>query len=187
MKIISLEKTSIPGIIVITPEVYDDERGYFFESFNKETFKSHGLPYQFVQDNQSLSKKGTLRGFHYQLKHQQGKLVRAIKGKVFDVAVDIRIGSPTFGKSVSLELSDRNNKIMYIPEGCAHAYLVLSDSALFQYKCTEVYHPEDEYGIAWNDPEIKINWPIRNPILSVKDSQLPSLNILKNKKLPLYK
>lgn len=187
MKIKTIDNTSIPGIVIITPEIFKDERGYFFESFNSVDFNKLGLPAKFVQDNQAFSKQGTLRGFHYQLRHQQGKLVRAIQGEVFDVAIDIRVSSPTFGKWVGTILSENNNKIMYIPEGFAHAYVVLSKNALFQYKCTAVYHPEDEYGIAWDDGAINVDWPVKNPILSEKDKNLPDLKNIDKKHLPIYK
>lgn len=187
MKIKSIEKSSIPDVVIITPEIYEDNRGYFFESFNINDFEKLGLPTRFVQDNQAFSQKGTLRGFHYQLKYQQGKLVRVVKGEVFDVAVDIRVGSPTFGQAVGTILSETNNKIMFVPEGFAHAYLVLSDSALFQYKCTEVYHSDDEYGIIWNDPDINVGWPIEIPLLSIKDRELPTLKQIDKNLLPKYK
>lgn len=187
MKIISIENTNIPGVVIITPELFKDDRGYFFESFNSNDFHKLGLPTKFVQDNQAYSRKGTLRGFHYQLKYPQGKLVRVIQGEVFDVAVDIRVGSPTFKNSVGTLLSEKNNRIMYIPDGFAHAYVVLSDEALFQYKCTDVYHPDDDYGITWNDKEINVNWPIKDPILSDKDKELPELKKLNTKYLPVYK
>ena len=187
MKVKSIERTLIPDVLIITPEIFKDDRGYFFESFNINDFERLGLPTKFVQDNQAFSQKGTLRGFHYQLKHPQGKLVRTVQGEVFDVAVDIRVGSPTFGRAVGTILSDTNNKIMFVPEGFAHAYLVLSKEALFQYKCTEVYHPEDEYGIIWNDQELNIGWPIKVPVLSIKDRELPTLKQINKRHLPRYK
>ena len=179
-----IEDSKIPGIKILTPEVHKDDRGYFFESFNRQDFKKLGLPTKFVQDNQSFSKKGTLRGLHFQLKNPQGKLVRAIKGEVFDIAIDIRRGSETFGKFAGVLLSDKNNKIMYIPEGFAHGYLVLSNNAIFQYKCTEFYHPEDEFGLLWNDKDLNIDWPIKNPILSQKDKDLPTIQTIGDKHLP---
>lgn len=184
MKIKKIEETEIQGIKVITPEIFADDRGYFFESFNKKDFMKLGFPTNFVQDNQAFSAKGTLRGFHYQLNYAQGKLVRVIQGEVLDVAVDIRQGSKTFGEYFSVILTDENNKIMYIPEGLAHGYLVLSDTAIFQYKCTEVYHPEDEYGILWNDSDLNIEWSLLDPILSEKDKNLPTLAKIKKKHLP---
>jgi dTDP-4-dehydrorhamnose 3,5-epimerase len=187
MIIKKIEEAKIAGVKIITPEVFTDDRGYFFETFNTNDFKKLSLPSKFVQDNQAFSKKGTLRGFHYQLKYPQGKLVRVIKGKVFDVAVDIRYGSPTFGNYFGLELSDSNQKMMFIPEGFAHGYLVTSDEAIFQYKCTDVYHPEDEYGIFWNDDQININWPFENPILSSRDNNLPNLKSIKQEHFPKFK
>ena len=179
-----IEDLKIPGIKIITPKIHKDDRGCFFESFNSNDFNNLGLPTHFVQDNQSFSKKGTLRGFHYQLKYPQGKLVRVIQGDVFDVAIDIRRGSETFGKFEGVLLSDKNNKIMYIPEGFAHGYLVLSNNAIFQYKCTEFYHPEDEFGLLWSDKDLNIDWPIKNPILSKKDKKLPILETIDENHLP---
>lgn len=186
MIINQIENSEISEIKIITPQIYEDERGYFFESYNANDFKKLGLPTKFLQDNQSYSKKGTLRGLHYQLKYQQGKLVRVIKGKVFDVAVDIRQGSPTFGKYVGVHLSDENNKIMYIPEGFAHGYVVLSETVIFQYKCTEIYHPEDEYGLLWDDKDLNIQWPVINPILSNRDKSLPTLQSVNKEYLPIF-
>lgn len=179
-----IEDSKISGIKIITPQIHKDDRGYFFESFNSKDFKTLGLPTKYLQDNQAFSKKGTLRGFHYQLKYPQGKLVRVIHGEVFDVAVDIRRGSPTFGKYVGFNLSGKNNKIIYIPEGFAHGYVVLSETVIFQYKCTELYHSEDEYGLFWNDKELNIQWPVKNPILSQKDRNLPTLKLIDKKYLP---
>ena len=181
---IHTEKSSITEIKVLIPQIYQDDRGYFFESFNKKDFEALGLPTKFTQDNQAFSKRGTLRGLHYQLKYPQGKLVRVVQGEVFDVAVDIRQGSSTFGRFEGIYLSDENNKIMYIPEGFAHGYVVLSESAIFQYKCTENYHPEDEYGLHWNDIDLNIDWPINNPNLSPKDTILPTLQSINNDMLP---
>lgn len=179
-----IEDSKISGIKIITPHIHKDDRGYFFESFNSKDFKTLGLPTKYLQDNQAFSKKGTLRGLHYQLKYQQGKLVRVIQGEVFDVAVDIRRGSPTFGKYMGFNLSGKNNKIMYIPEGFAHGYVVLSETVIFQYKCTEIYYPEDEYGLLWNDNDLDIQWPVKNPILSEKDKNLPTLQSINEKYLP---
>lgn len=186
MIIKTVEKTYIPDVVIITPKIIEDDRGYFFESFNINDFINLGLPTRFIQDNQSFSKKGVLRGLHFQARHPQGKLVRTVLGEVFDVAVDIRLGSPTFGRYVGEKLSDINHKIMYIPEGFAHGYLVLSEIAIFQYKCTEVYHPEDEYGVRWNDKEIDVKWPITDLILSQKDKTLPNLKTIDKKHLSKY-
>ncbi|MCD7818189.1 MAG: dTDP-4-dehydrorhamnose 3,5-epimerase [Lachnospiraceae bacterium] len=159
MSKISVEKTPIEGLYVIEPTVYGDNRGYFVETYNQNDMNEAGLNMIFVQDNQSMSTKGVLRGLHFQKQFPQGKLVRAIQGTVFDVAVDLRDGSSTFGEWFGIELSEENNKQFYISEGFAHGFLVLSDIAKFCYKVTDFYHPGDEGGVAWNDPEIGINWP----------------------------
>ena len=158
---IKIEKDvdGIEGLCVIEPEIHLDARGYFTESYNQKDMQEAGLNVDFVQDNQSGSVKGVLRGLHYQKEHPQGKLVRVIRGRVYDVAVDIRRGSVTYGKWFGIELSEENRKQLYIPEGFAHGFLVLSDTAEFCYKCTDFYHPGDEGGLAWNDPEIGIEWP----------------------------
>jgi len=159
MSQIKVTETPIEGLYVIEPTVHGDSRGYFMETYNYNDMKEAGLGMVFVQDNQSKSTKGVLRGLHYQKKHPQGKLVRVIKGRVFDVAVDIRKGSKTYGKWFGIELTEENKKQFYISPGFAHGFLVLSDEAEFCYKCTDFYHPEDEGGIAWNDPTIAIAWP----------------------------
>jgi dTDP-4-dehydrorhamnose 3,5-epimerase len=165
------KKTSIEGVYVIEPMVFGDERGYFMETYHAEEFKEAGLDLNFVQDNQSKSKKGVLRGLHFQYTKPQGKLVRALRGTVFDVAVDLRNGSPTYGKWEGIILSEDNKKQFYVPEGFAHGFVVLSDEAEFTYKCTNFYDSEDEGGILWNDPSIAIDWPIdvNEVILSEKD------------------
>lgn len=165
-------KCDIDGLCIIEPKCFGDKRGYFMETYTYEDFKSAGLGQVFVQDNQSSSKKGVLRGLHFQKSHPQGKLVRILKGQVFDVAVDIRPGSKTYGKWQGVLLSDENKKQFYIPEGFAHGFLVLSEEAEFAYKCTDYYHPEDEGGIIWNDPDLCIDWPIEEDmelIISDKD------------------
>ena len=156
---IKVEKTPIEGLYVITPAVHGDDRGYFMETYNLNDMKEFGLDMTFVQDNQSMSKKGVLRGLHYQINYPQGKLVRAIKGKVFDVAVDLRKDSKTYGKWYGVILSEENKKQFYISEGFAHGFLVLSETAEFCYKVTDFYHANDEGGLAWNDPKIGIEWP----------------------------
>lgn len=156
---IKVTKAPIEGLYVIEPAVHGDERGYFMETYSKRDMLEAGLDLDFVQDNQSMSVKGVLRGLHFQKEFPQGKLVRVIKGTVFDVAVDLRSGSSTYGKWFGIELSEENKKQFYIPEGFAHGFLVLSDVAEFCYKCTDFYHPGDEGGLAWNDPEIGIQWP----------------------------
>lgn len=155
---IQVTRLDIEGLCVIEPTVYGDARGYFVETYNQRDFQAAGLHMTFVQDNESMSKKGVLRGLHFQKAYPQGKLVRVIKGCVFDVAVDLRKGSPSFGKWHGVELSEENCKQFYIPEGFAHGFLVLSDEAKFCYKATDFYHPNDEGGIAWNDPDIGIAW-----------------------------
>ena len=156
---IKVTSCDIEGLYVIEPTVFNDERGYFMETYNQNDFKEAGLNMVFVQDNQSMSVKGVLRGLHFQKQFPQGKLVRAVRGTVFDVAVDLRTHSKTYGKWFGVELSAENKKQFYIPEGFAHGFLVLSDLAEFCYKCTDFYHPGDEGGLAWNDPEIGIKWP----------------------------
>lgn len=166
------QATGIEGLYVIEPTVYGDERGYFMETYSYKEFKEAGLEMNFVQDNQSKSCKGVLRGLHFQHKYPQGKLVRVVKGEVFDVAVDLRKKSSTFGKWFAVNLSAVNKKELYISEGFAHGFLVLSEEAVFTYKCTDYYHPEDEGGLIWNDPVIGIEWPVDKVdkiLLSEKD------------------
>ena len=174
---IKVEKTPIEGLYVIEPTVHQDERGYFVETYNQRDFEEAGLYYTFVQDNQSMSVKGVLRGLHFQKEFPQAKLVRVIRGTVFDVAVDIRKNSPTYGKWYGLELSEDNKKQFLISEGFAHGFVVLSDVAEFCYKVTDFYHPGDEGGIAYNDPDIGIEWPAAgNLIMSQKDQNWPGLS-----------
>ncbi len=169
-------KTDIEGVYVIEPKVFGDSRGYFMETYNKEEFDKAGLVYDFVQDNQSKSHKGVLRGLHFQTKHPQSKLVRVVSGEVFDVAVDLRKGSKTYGKWTGVILSAENKKMFMIPKGFAHGFVVLSDTAEFTYKCDDVYHPEDDGGIMWNDPDIAIQWPYKGELdLSEKDKKHPTL------------
>ena len=169
----------IEGLYVIEPTVFEDARGYFMETYNQNDFREAGLDMVFVQDNQSCSQKGVLRGLHYQKEHPQGKLVRAIRGCVFDVAVDLRTHSATYGKWYGVMLSEENKKQFYIPEGFAHGFLVLSDVAEFAYKCTDFYHPGDEGGLIYNDPEIGVEWPIPEGmelIISEKDQKWGGLS-----------
>ncbi len=169
-------KTEIEGVYVIEPKVFGDNRGYFMETYNEQEFKNNGLDYNFVQDNQSKSKKGVLRGLHFQKTHPQAKLVRVLEGEVFDVAVDLRKGSKTYGKWVGVILSEENKKQFMIPRGFAHGFVVLSETAVFAYKCDDFYHPEDEGGIMWNDPDINIEWPYKGELLlSEKDKVHPLL------------
>lgn len=175
---ITVTGCSIEGLYVIEPEVRADERGYFTETYNYNDMKEKGLDMVFVQDNQSKSCRGVLRGLHYQIEHPQGKLVRVIKGRVFDVAVDLRRGSATYGKWHGVELSEENKKQLYVPEGFAHGFLVLSEEAEFCYKCTDFYHPGDEGGIPWDDPSIGVEWPIEEGmqiILSERDKNWKGL------------
>ena len=176
---IKVAKLPIEGLYIIEPAVHGDERGYFMETYNQNDFTEEGLDYTFVQDNQSMSVKGVLRGLHFQKEYPQSKLVRVIKGKVFDVAVDIRKGSKTYGQWYGVELSDENKKQFLISEGFAHGFVVLSDTAEFCYKVTDFYHPGDEGGIACDDPDIGIDWPLKdNLILSDKDKKWPGLKSL---------
>ena len=178
---IKVTPCDIDGLYVIEPKVFGDERGYFVETYNKQEFAANGLDMEFVQDNQSKSKKGVLRGLHFQKQHPQGKLVRVLSGEVFDVAVDIRKGSDTYGKWFGVVLSEENMKQFYVPEGFAHGYYVLSDTAVFSYKCTDFYHPEAEGGILWNDPEIGIQWPVEDGVevvLSEKDQRREGIRSL---------
>ena len=174
MSKIKVTKCDIEGLYVIEPTVFGDSRGYFMETYNQNDFHEAGLDMVFVQDNQSMSTKGVLRGLHFQKQFPQGKLVRAVRGRVFDVAVDMRQNSPTFGKWFGVELSAENKKQFYISEGFAHGFYVLSDEAEFVYKCTDFYRPGDEGGVLWNDPDIGIDWPIpegETPLLSDKDTK----------------
>ena len=173
---LTIETCDIEGIYIIKPTVFGDSRGYFMETYNLRDMQDAGLSMVFVQDNQSKSTKGVLRGLHFQKQHPQGKLVRVIRGEVFDVAVDLRPGSATFGKWYGVILSEENKMQLYIPEGFAHGFYVLSEEAEFCYKCTDFYHPNDEGGLCWDDPDLNIDWPLlsETPLLSDKDQRLPS-------------
>ena len=165
-----IQSTRIPGCVILEPEIFGDERGFFMETFRASRFVSQGLPEKFVQDNLSRSTQGTLRGLHYQLDKPQGKLVQVVRGEIYDVAVDLRPDSPAFGKWEAVILSESNHKQFYVPPGCAHGFYVTSDSADVFYKCTEQYSPESEQAILWNDSDLQINWPLNTkPILSEKD------------------
>ncbi len=181
MKVI---ETPLSGAKVIEPDVFGDHRGFFLESWNARRYAEHGLPGHFVQSNVSRSAKNVLRGLHFQQPQAQGKLVYVLEGAVFDVAVDIRHDSPTFGQWYGVTLSADNFRQFYVPEGFAHGFCVLSDSALFAYHCTTGYAPEYDAGICWNDPDIGIQWPIEQPVLSEKDKQLPRLTNISTHKLP---
>ncbi|MCG6873264.1 MAG: dTDP-4-dehydrorhamnose 3,5-epimerase [Gammaproteobacteria bacterium] len=166
-----IEQTGLDGVVILKPRVFSDDRGFFLESFNQGTFTELGLPGEWVQDNHSFSSRGVLRGLHYQYPQWQGKLVRAIFGEIFDVAVDIRRNSPSFGKWYGAVLSRENQQMLYVPAGFAHGFCVLSDTADVLYKCTTPYAPEQDRCILWNDPDIGIAWPIKNPVLSEKDQK----------------
>jgi len=167
--------TGLPGVLLVEPDVFRDARGYFLETFHERKYREAGIPYSFVQDNQSRSARGTLRGMHAQLKKPQGKLVRVLQGEIFDVAVDIRPRSPTFGKWIGSNLTAENFRQMFVPPGFAHGFCVLSDFAEVEYKCTDFYDRSDEIGFRWNDPAVAIAWPTDRPLLSDKDAALPTL------------
>ncbi|MEM9191628.1 MAG: dTDP-4-dehydrorhamnose 3,5-epimerase [Myxococcota bacterium] len=177
---------SIPEVLHIEPKVFGDHRGFFLESYSKQRYAEHGLTMEFVQDNISRSKKGILRGLHLQHPHDQAKLVSVLEGAVYDVAVDVRVGSPTFGQWVGQELIAEKKNQVYVPAGFAHGFAVLTDSALFVYKCTDYYHPETELGVAWNDPALGIDWPLADPILSEKDGAYGPLSAVPEASLPTY-
>lgn len=183
MKII---ETKIPGVIIIEPKVFGDSRGFFLETFHKLRYEDHRVTANFVQDNHSRSQRGVLRGLHCQRQFPQGKLVSVTRGKVFDIAIDIRHGSPTFGESVSVILDDDHIQQFYVPPGFAHGFCVLSEVADFTYKCTDYYHPEDEIGIRYDDPDLNIEWPIANPVVSSKDGNYPFLRDVPAAMLPKY-
>ena len=179
-------ETSLPGVILIEPQVFKDARGFLIETFHQRKYAEGGIGPVFVQDNYSHSRRNTLRGLHYQLGHAQGKLVYVATGQIFDVAVDIRRGSPSFGQWSGVRLSADNKRQVYIPEGFAHGFCVLSDTADVIYKCTDYYSPEGECGIFWADPAIGIDWPVKNPILSEKDNRNPKLSGLAEERLPIF-
>lgn len=174
--------TEITGLIIIEPKIFVDNRGYFLETFQKDRYTDCNIPH-FVQENVSHSKKGVLRGLHYQLHQAQGKLVWVSYGNVWDVAVDIRLYSRTFGQWFGIELNAQSHKQMYIPPGFAHGFCVLSDEAIFHYQCTDYYHPRGDYGLLWNDKNLNIHWPIKDPILSQKDLQHPTLDEVPHERL----
>jgi dTDP-4-dehydrorhamnose 3,5-epimerase len=179
-------QTAIPEVLHIQPKVFGDERGFFMETYSEQRYKEMGIGYRFVQDNHSRSAHGVLRGLHYQLKRPQGKLVRVVSGEVFDVAVDIRKGSPTFGHAVWEILSAGMKNQFWVPPGFAHGFCVLSESADFEYKCTDFYDPSDEGSVLWSDPDLQIPWPVDKPLLSAKDSDALALVQIPAGKLPVY-
>lgn len=179
--------TSLPGVYEFQPKVFHDPRGFFMETYHQERFASLGISDAFVQDNHSQSVKGTLRGLHYQLRRPQAKLCRVIEGEVLDVAVDIRVGSPTFGKWTSVLLSAKTHNQIYIPVGFAHGFLALTDRVQFLYKCSDFYDPKDGYGILWSDTDLAISWGISNPLVSDADAKYPSLAATPRELLPKYR
>lgn len=178
--------SALPEVLRIEPSVFGDPRGYFFETWQRERYAGVGLPRDFVQDNVSRSQRGILRGLHLQEPYAQGKLVQVLDGEVFDVAVDVRVGSPTFGRWVGEVLSSDNHVQLYVPPGFAHGFCVTSESALLSYKCTELYHPETEVSVAWNDPALGITWPVKDPVLSKKDAAARPLAEIPRDRLPRY-
>jgi len=179
-------KGRLPEVLLVQPRVFMDARGFFFESYHQEEFAEAGIREVFRQDNHSQSIRGTLRGLHYQLSFPQAKLCRVVHGEVLDVVVDIRRGSARFGKWTCAKLSEKNKLMIYVPVGFAHGFLVLSETADFLYKCSEVYHPEDERGIAWNDPDLAVSWAVSNPLISDKDAGWPTLAKIPPEELPPY-
>jgi|UniRef100_A0A7C5ERN6 dTDP-4-dehydrorhamnose 3,5-epimerase len=173
-------------ILLITPRVFRDVRGHFLEIFQARRYPEHGIPGTFVQDNISFSLRGVIRGLHYQLRHPQGKLVMPLTGEIWDVVVDLRRGSPDFGKWLAVTLKADTCQQLYVPPGFAHGFAVLSDTATVLYKCTDYWHPEDEYGVIWNDPDLAIPWPVTAPVLSEKDRQYPRLGDLSPGQLPVF-
>jgi dTDP-4-dehydrorhamnose 3,5-epimerase len=183
MKVI---KTKLPEVLIIEPDVFGDERGWFLETFSQSRYGQAATMLSFVQDNVSYSGKNVLRGLHFQYPHSQGKLVQVLSGEVFDVAVDIRVGSPAFGQWVAENISAANHKQIYIPPGFAHGFCVLSETALFSYKCTDYYSPADEGGIIFSDPDLEIDWPVGSPVVSKKDAGYPRLRDVSEDKLPRF-
>jgi dTDP-4-dehydrorhamnose 3,5-epimerase len=178
---VRFEETDIPGVVLCVPDVLRDARGFFFECYRAEQYRAAGIADTFVQDNRSCSRKGVLRGLHFQLRRPQAKLIACLRGEIFDVAVDVRVGSPTFGKWSAAVLSEANHHQLYVPGGFAHGFCVLSEEAEIQYKCSDYYDPADDRGVRWNDPELGIAWPVSEPVLSAKDMAQP---FLKSAELP---
>lgn len=183
MKVFS---SPIEDVLVVEPDIFEDSRGFFMETYHKQRYAKEGIDSVFVQDNLSFSNQHALRGLHYQINHPQAKLIHVIKGAIFDVAVDIRFGSPTFGRWTGFELTDENRRQLFIPEGFAHGFCVISKTAYVAYKCTDFYSPNDERGVLWSDPDIDIKWPSLNPALSLKDKQFACLKDLSLGSLPAY-
>ncbi|WP_406699004.1 dTDP-4-dehydrorhamnose 3,5-epimerase [Singulisphaera sp. Ch08] len=179
-------ETSLQGPVILEPRIFRDERGYFLETWNRSRSEAAGIPSDFVQDNLSYSEKGVLRGLHYQHPAAQGKLVMVLQGEVYDVAVDIRVGSPTFGRWMGVTLSSTDLRQLYVPPGFAHGFVVTSEFAVFMYKCTDFYRPEDEGSVAWDDPALAIPWPVASPILAAKDREAPRLQAISADRLPVW-
>jgi dTDP-4-dehydrorhamnose 3,5-epimerase len=187
MIVMKLSPTAIPEVIEIEPDIYLDGRGFFMETYQKKRYGDSGILTGFVQDNLSYSVQGTLRGLHYQHPPSQAKLVQVLKGEIFDAAVDIRQGSPSFGRWVGVQLSEKDKHQLFIPEGFAHGFCVLSETALIYYKCSDFYSSQSEGGILWSDPDLSIDWPVKTPILSEKDSRYRFLRDTPNERIPIYK
>jgi dTDP-4-dehydrorhamnose 3,5-epimerase len=179
-------QTSLPGVLELRSTVFRDARGFFLETYHQTQFAELGIPETFVQDNHSCSIKGTLRGLHYQLRHPQAKVCRVVEGEALDIAADIRVGSPNFGKSLGVVLSAKCHNQIYIPAGFAHGFLALTDRVQFLYKCSDFYDPKDERGIVWNDPDLAIDWGVESPLVSEKDAGCPTLAAVSRKFLPQY-
>lgn len=177
-------ETRLPGVVLLQPRVFRDERGSFRETWRRDLYVAAGVPAEFVQDNAALSKFGVIRGLHYQYPQPQGKLISVLYGEVYDVAVDVRVGSPAFGQWTAEKLSASNGHQLWIPEGLAHGYAVLSETAVLSYKCTRAYHPDGERSLRWNDPAIGIRWPLAEPVLSLRDLEAPTLDTLRSDQLP---
>ncbi len=180
-------ETTVPDVVLLEPRVYEDDRGWFMETYRRSAFAEMGLGIEFVQHNHSRSARGTLRGLHYQLRHAQAKLCRVVRGAILDVAVDIRRGSPTFRRWVAVELSEHNRRLLYIPPGFAHGFVAQTDAAELLYQCSDYYHPEDEYGIVWDDPDLGIDWGgVAAPLLSARDRAFPRFSQIPAEHLPVY-
>ena len=182
----TITEMRLPGVLLVEPDVFGDPRGYFLETFRKNAFARAGITVEFVQDNLSFSQQGTLRGLHYQHPNDQGKLVQVLLGEIVDVALDIRVGSPTFSQWLAVTLSADNHRSLFIPPGFAHGFCVISKTALFSYKCSDYYAPEHEGGVLWNDPALGIPWSVEQPLLSEKDKRWPELKDIDLQKLPGY-
>jgi dTDP-4-dehydrorhamnose 3,5-epimerase len=182
---VKFQKTDLPGVILVEPDVHRDARGFFLETYQAERYRANGIPVEFVQDNHSASAKGTLRGLHIQLPPQaQAKLIRVLDGEIFDVAVDARIGSPTFGKHVGVRLSSENHHQLFVPTGFLHGFVVLSERAEVEYKCSAPYAPGCEVSVRWNDPDLAVPWPVEEPLLSTRDQSAPTLAEVRERMMP---